>query len=192
MVFANRTSHRQADHEAVVHDLHAKIGELTVERDFFSRGSGVDRITATQDGHPRLPEPEREPTVPTAGGEPFHVVLPTGGTQRADPGVDAPHRRAVPALPVLRQPPNGAPSGARGSAGRSAPDAAADAAADAAQGAQVYRRSASPTSRHVPDPIRVYGRKSIANGPRILKPIENVTRAPLRRLSQVCRSAALL
>ena len=39
-VFANRTNHRQCDHEAVVHDLHAKIGELTAERDFLSRGLG--------------------------------------------------------------------------------------------------------------------------------------------------------
>ena len=27
----------QADQEAIIHDLHAKIGELTVERDFLSR-----------------------------------------------------------------------------------------------------------------------------------------------------------
>ena len=27
-----------ADHEAEVHDLHAKIGQLTVERDFLARG----------------------------------------------------------------------------------------------------------------------------------------------------------
>ena len=26
------------EHEAEIHDLHAKIGELTVERDFFRRG----------------------------------------------------------------------------------------------------------------------------------------------------------
>ena len=28
------------EHEAKIHDLHAKIGELTVERDFFRRGLG--------------------------------------------------------------------------------------------------------------------------------------------------------
>ena len=39
-MFARGTNHRQGDHEAVVHDLHAKIGELTVERDFLSRGLG--------------------------------------------------------------------------------------------------------------------------------------------------------
>ncbi|MCY4647939.1 MAG: transposase [Gammaproteobacteria bacterium] len=30
------------EHEVKVHDLHAKIGELTVERDFFRRGSGTE------------------------------------------------------------------------------------------------------------------------------------------------------
>ena len=39
-MFAGATNGRQADHEAVIHDLHAKIGELTVERDFLSRGLG--------------------------------------------------------------------------------------------------------------------------------------------------------
>ena len=39
-VFAGATSRRQKDHEATIHDLHAKIGELTVERDFLSRGLG--------------------------------------------------------------------------------------------------------------------------------------------------------
>ena len=34
------TNRREADHETIVHDLHAKIGELTVERDFLSRGLG--------------------------------------------------------------------------------------------------------------------------------------------------------
>ena len=32
--------HRRRDHESEVRDLHAKIGELIVERDFLSRGSG--------------------------------------------------------------------------------------------------------------------------------------------------------
>ena len=39
-VFAGGSSRDQADHEAIIHDLHAKIGELTVERDFLSRGLG--------------------------------------------------------------------------------------------------------------------------------------------------------
>ena len=28
----------RADHEGEIHDLHAKIGQLTVERDFLARG----------------------------------------------------------------------------------------------------------------------------------------------------------
>ncbi len=37
-VFAGRGSNRGSDHEKTVRELHAKIGELTVERDFFLRG----------------------------------------------------------------------------------------------------------------------------------------------------------
>jgi transposase len=39
-VLAGGAKRRQADQETVIHDLHAKIGELTVERDFLSRGLG--------------------------------------------------------------------------------------------------------------------------------------------------------
>ena len=39
-LFARDRGRRQADQEAIIHDLHAKIGELTVERDFLSRGLG--------------------------------------------------------------------------------------------------------------------------------------------------------
>ncbi len=37
-VFSNGAERIGRDHEAEVRDLHAKIGELTVERDFLSRG----------------------------------------------------------------------------------------------------------------------------------------------------------
>ena len=39
-VFSNGIERRRQDHEGEIRDLHAKIGELTVERDFLSRGSG--------------------------------------------------------------------------------------------------------------------------------------------------------
>ena len=39
-LFAGASNRRQKDHDATIHDLHAKIGELTVERDFLSRGLG--------------------------------------------------------------------------------------------------------------------------------------------------------
>ena len=37
-VFSNGSDHARRDHESEVHDLHAKIGQLTVERDFLARG----------------------------------------------------------------------------------------------------------------------------------------------------------
>ena len=39
-VFTNGVERHRRDHESEVRDLHAKIGELIVERDFLSRGSG--------------------------------------------------------------------------------------------------------------------------------------------------------
>ena len=39
-VFSKGAERRARDHEGEVRDLHAKIGELIVERDFLSRGSG--------------------------------------------------------------------------------------------------------------------------------------------------------
>ena len=37
-VFSNGADKARVDHEAEIHDLHAKIGQLTVERDFLARG----------------------------------------------------------------------------------------------------------------------------------------------------------
>jgi len=37
-VFSNGAGEAGSDHEAEVHALHAKIGQLTVERDFLARG----------------------------------------------------------------------------------------------------------------------------------------------------------
>ena len=37
-LFASGKASRQSEQEVTIRDLHAKIGELTVERDFFLRG----------------------------------------------------------------------------------------------------------------------------------------------------------
>ncbi len=37
-IFSSGADKAGADHEAEIHDLHAKIGQLTVERDFLARG----------------------------------------------------------------------------------------------------------------------------------------------------------
>ena len=37
-IFSNGVDKVRVDREAEIHDLHAKIGQLTVERDFLARG----------------------------------------------------------------------------------------------------------------------------------------------------------
>jgi transposase len=37
-VFSNGPDHERQDHATEIRDLHAKIGQLTVERDFLSKG----------------------------------------------------------------------------------------------------------------------------------------------------------
>lgn len=37
-IFAGGPDRHRVDHEAEVHDLHAKIGQLTIERDFLAKG----------------------------------------------------------------------------------------------------------------------------------------------------------
>ncbi len=37
-VFSNRADRAHRDHGSEIRDLHAKIGELTVDRDFLARG----------------------------------------------------------------------------------------------------------------------------------------------------------
>jgi transposase-like protein len=37
-IFSNGADKTRVDHEGEIHDLHAKIGQLTVERDFLARG----------------------------------------------------------------------------------------------------------------------------------------------------------
>lgn len=37
-VFSNGSDHERQDHEGEVRELHAKIGQLTMERDFLSKG----------------------------------------------------------------------------------------------------------------------------------------------------------
>ena len=37
-IFSNGSDKARVDHEGEIHNLHAKIGQLTVERDFLARG----------------------------------------------------------------------------------------------------------------------------------------------------------
>ena len=50
-VFSNGSDKARVDHEGEIHDLHAKIGQLTVERDFLAKGlKGIVRLTWLEAG----------------------------------------------------------------------------------------------------------------------------------------------
>ena len=63
------------DHESEVRDLHAKIGELTVERDFLARMSRGERKAMITDA----PEIELEPSMPPAFDRPVLVLYAPRG-----------------------------------------------------------------------------------------------------------------
>ena len=104
-VFASGAGRKRAkEHEAKIHELHAKIGELTVERDFvFGAGSEAEPGGADADDRAgRTAEPVE--AVRAAGREPVVAVLPAEGRGRGEPGADASHGRAAHGVPVLREP----------------------------------------------------------------------------------------
>ena len=49
-MFSNGVERRRRDHESEVRELHAKFGELTVERDFLSEGPVDEPGRAPGDG----------------------------------------------------------------------------------------------------------------------------------------------
>ena len=69
-LFAGGAKRRQADHETTIHDLHAKIGELTVERDSLSRGPTAEARRATDDDRSR-PRVSLSPQLHAARAESF-------------------------------------------------------------------------------------------------------------------------
>ena len=54
-VFSNGGERRRRDHESEIRDLHAKIGELTVERDFCLEGPVDEPVREANDGDTRSP-----------------------------------------------------------------------------------------------------------------------------------------
>ena len=153
-VFSAPGSQRGGEHEATIRDLHAKIGELTVERDFFCVGRRAEQGAAGRHDRPRL-RAVAVPAVRASRREPVVAVLRAGGRERGEPGADAPAGRATPGAPVLRQPADGAASAPRGCGRRAAPGASAD-AADGMEA--IYRRlrtsAANPEHRVYPYLLR--------------------------------------
>ena len=61
-IFASGKGSRQSEQEATIRDLHAKIGELTVERDCFCAGWSAEPGCALGDGRAERGV-EHQPTV---------------------------------------------------------------------------------------------------------------------------------
>jgi len=74
-VFSNGADRGGHDHEAEVHGLHAKIGQLTVERNFWPKGSS-DEPGGTQDDDPaRSLRSQFEPSMRPAFDQPVVILL---------------------------------------------------------------------------------------------------------------------
>ena len=92
---------RDGEHENTIRELHAKIGELTVERDFFFKVWGDEpRGKALRGGRDGRAEPGS--AVRAGRGEPFVAVLQACGRERGEPSADARDRRAAPEASVPR------------------------------------------------------------------------------------------
>ena len=91
-VFSNGVDRRRRDHESEVRELHAKIGELTVERDFSPQGPVDEPGRAAGDGEAPSPGTELESSMPFAIDRAILALLHAQGRKRGEPCADATHR----------------------------------------------------------------------------------------------------
>ena len=116
-VFSNGAERRQIDREAEIHDLHAKIGQLTVERDprtgrgqaFWPEGSSDEPGRAQGDDPARPPRSELEPSMPSCLDQPVFILSCTERRERGEPCPHGAHRQAVPQISILWLAPDGPP-----------------------------------------------------------------------------------
>ncbi len=128
-MFTNGVDRHRRDHESEVRELHAKIGELIVERDFCHAGPVDEPVGAPRDGGTRPSGAEAEPAMPAAVDRALLALRRGEGRERGDTGADASDRRAVPEVSVLRGSPDGPPSAPRGGMHRPRPGRSSDAPA---------------------------------------------------------------
>jgi len=74
--------------ESEVEKLHAKIGQLAVERDFLRKPSVDERGSKASDGRACSPPPVDLSAMPPAADLPFFVLLRAGACNRRDAGAD--------------------------------------------------------------------------------------------------------
>ena len=91
-VFTKGAERARGDHEGEIRDLHAKIGELTVERDFWPRGSSGEPGEAQGHDPARPSRAQLEPSIPLAFHQPILSLSGAPGRERREPGVDAADR----------------------------------------------------------------------------------------------------
>ena len=78
-VFSKGAERSRGDHEGEIRDLHAKIGELTVERDFWPKGSSGEPGEAQGDDSSRPSQTQLEPSMSLAFRQPVLALPPAQG-----------------------------------------------------------------------------------------------------------------
>ena len=153
-LFSGKYARNEVDQESRLKELHAKIGELTVEREFLSKAFGrFSRRPEERDGGVG-PSPSLDrPAVPAVGNQPLDVLLRGDRRIPVEPRSHADHRRAVSGEPLLRipadvplappagllyQPQAGRPADAEGGAVRDLPETQHQQAVSRSQGLSVH------------------------------------------------------
>ena len=92
-VFSNGVDRRWRDHESEVHELHAKIGELTELNGIFCPEGRVDEPgRAPGEGDAPSPWAEFEPSMPFAIDRAILALLHAQGRECGEPCANAAHR----------------------------------------------------------------------------------------------------
>jgi hypothetical protein len=84
--------------------LHAKIGQLLVERDFWHEPPVDEHGPEAQDGRAEQPGPIDHGAMPPALAQPVGLLLRAGGRERRHAGADDRDRSGVHGLPMVWQP----------------------------------------------------------------------------------------
>ena len=105
-LFGDGGSSAGAEHaERKTQTLHAMIGQLTMEKDFYPKRS-VETVERAANDDSVRPAVTSHPTLRAAEGGPLHGVLPPRSGVARRRGPDAADRRDPPRAAVLRQPPD--------------------------------------------------------------------------------------
>jgi transposase len=125
-LFDNGDQASKAASEAEIEKLHAKIGQLLVERDFWRKPPVDERVLEAIEDRADTPASVDRDAVPPAVDQPVVLLLHADAGKRRDAGADDGDRRDVHGMSVVRQSSDGAAFAASGSCDRPSPGPAAD------------------------------------------------------------------